>query len=60
MSHNQDEEVPHEKIITLSAGDVEKLANGDIVGPWRIGGETRYIELDDWEVDDVEVSNDEQ
>jgi len=23
-------------------------------------GETRYIELDDWEVDDVEVSNDEQ
>jgi len=52
-------EVPHEKTITLSADDVAMLAEGDVVGPWIINGEQRYIELDGWEVDDVEVSTDE-
>lgn len=38
----------------LSVGDLEKIADGETVGPWVFRGETVYVRMDSSEVEKAE------
>lgn len=56
---NSHTETEHDANISLSAGDLELLADGQTVGPWIINDEVVRVEVDEWELEKVEVTVDE-